>query len=96
MTTLTGILEWPQRAEGRVRQLNGSSLIERDDDPVMPTALAQRYKLRNGLEVTVTLAGRAAGFGAGVGGPGIGPRAPQPAHGPRSGPRPNGGGGGGG
>lgn len=96
MTTLTGILEWPQRAEGRVRQLNGSSLIERDDDPVMPTALAQRYKLRNGLEVTVTLAGRAAGFGAGVGGPGIGPRAPQPTHGPRSGPRPNGGGGGGG
>ena len=55
MTTLTGILEWPQRTEGRVRQLNGSTLIQRDDDPFVPLALGDRYKLRNGLEVTVTV-----------------------------------------
>ncbi len=55
MTTLTGILEWPQRSEGRVRQLNGSTLIQREDDPYMPQALGDRYKLRHGLEVTVTI-----------------------------------------
>jgi transcription termination factor Rho len=55
MTTVTGILEWPQRAEGRVRQLNGSTLVQRDDDPFVPLALGERYKLRNGLEVTVTV-----------------------------------------
>ena len=55
MTTLTGILEWPQRTEGRIRQLNGSTLIQRDDDPFVPLALGDRYKLRNGLEVTVTV-----------------------------------------
>ena len=55
MTTVTGILEWPQRAEGRVRQLNGSTLIQREDDPFVPLALGERYKLRNGLEITVTV-----------------------------------------
>jgi transcription termination factor Rho len=53
MTTLTGILEWPQRAEGRVRQFNGTSLIESADDPFVPLALGEQYKLRHGLEVTV-------------------------------------------
>ena len=44
MTTLTGILEWPQRAEGRIRQLNGSTLIQRDDDKpeVVRARLAQQ------------------------------------------------------
>jgi len=72
MTTVTGILEWPQRAEGRVRQLNGSTLIQRDDDPFVPLALGERYKLRNGLEVTVTVGFR-------------GQRHPQ-GHGPHRGP----------
>jgi transcription termination factor Rho len=52
MTTLTGILEWPERAEGRVRQL-GDTLVEHEDDPFVPVALGQVYPLRNGLEVTV-------------------------------------------
>ncbi len=55
MTTVTGILEWPQRAEGRVRQLNGSTLIARDDDPFVPIALGERFRLRNALEVTVEI-----------------------------------------
>lgn len=58
MRTLTGILEWPQRAEGRVRQLNGTTVIERDDDPFVPLALGEQYKLRDGLEVTVTVGQR--------------------------------------
>ncbi|MCA9293289.1 MAG: transcription termination factor Rho [Phycisphaerales bacterium] len=52
MTTLTGILEWPQRADGRVRQL-GDTLLERADDPFVPQQFAERYPLRNGLEITV-------------------------------------------
>src|SRR6185369_5930347 len=53
MTMLTGILQWPQRAEGRVRQLSGTALVERADDPYVPLALCERFKLRNGLQVTV-------------------------------------------
>ncbi len=52
MVRLTGILEWPQRAEGRVRQL-GDTIIERADDPFVPLALGDAYPLRNGQEITV-------------------------------------------
>jgi len=52
MATLTGILEWPERTEGRVRQL-GDTLIEQADDPFVPMALGERYPLRTGQEVTV-------------------------------------------
>ncbi len=55
MTMLTGILEWPERAEGRVRQLadNADALVERSDDPFVPLALGEDVPLRNGLRVTV-------------------------------------------
>ncbi len=53
MTTLTGILECPQRAEGRVRQFNGTTLIESAEDPFVPTTLTERFNLRSGVEVTV-------------------------------------------
>ncbi|MBC7771743.1 MAG: transcription termination factor Rho [Pyrinomonadaceae bacterium] len=55
MTTLTGILSWPARAEGRVRQLSGTppKIVERDDDPYVPLALCERFKLRDGLKLTV-------------------------------------------
>jgi transcription termination factor Rho len=52
MATLTGILEWPERTEGRVRQL-GDTLLEQADDPFVPIALGERYPLRTGQEVTV-------------------------------------------
>lgn len=58
MTTLTGILEWPERAEGRVRQVVGSTIVERDDDPFVPQALGENLKLRTGLEVTVEVVQR--------------------------------------
>ncbi len=55
MTTLTGILEWPERAEGRVRQLSetADSLLERPDDPYVPLSFGDDLPLRDGLEVTV-------------------------------------------
>ena len=52
MTTLTGILEWPQRAEGRLRQLK-DTLIESPDDPFVPLALGEQYPLRSGQELPV-------------------------------------------
>ncbi|MBL8745263.1 MAG: transcription termination factor Rho [Phycisphaerae bacterium] len=55
MSTHTGILEWPARAEGRVRQM-ADTLVESVDDPFVPLALADRYPLRNGQEVTVEVA----------------------------------------
>jgi transcription termination factor Rho len=96
MTTVTGILEWPQRAEGRVRQLNGSTLIARDDDPFVPIALGERFRLRNALEVTVEIGHRKSrrrrrGRGGGGGGMGAmgglppsAPNAPFPQGGPRN------------
>jgi transcription termination factor Rho len=57
--TLTGILEWPERAEGRVRQLsNDALLVEHADDPFVPVAMGQEYDLRHGLEVTVEVGQR--------------------------------------
>jgi len=52
MTTVTGILEWPQRAEGRVRQF-ADTLLSSEDDPFVPVELGDRYRLRNAVEVTV-------------------------------------------
>ncbi len=52
MSTLTGILVWPERSEGRVRQL-ADTLVEHGDDPFVPLALGERYPLRTGQEVTV-------------------------------------------
>ncbi len=57
MTTLTGILEWPERAEGRVRQF-ANGFVERDSDPFVPLNLAERYPLRNGQEITVEVVER--------------------------------------
>jgi transcription termination factor Rho len=58
MQTLTGILEWPERAEGRIRQLSDTSdsLVETSDDPFVPLALGENLPLRNGLSVTVEVA----------------------------------------
>jgi transcription termination factor Rho len=52
MTTVTGILEWPQRAEGRIRQF-GDGMVAKDDDPFVPMAMGERFALRNAQEVTV-------------------------------------------
>jgi transcription termination factor Rho len=55
MTTLTGILEWPQRAEGRIRQMTDSRLAQGPDDPFVPLSLGEAYPLRHGQEVTVEI-----------------------------------------
>jgi len=57
-TTLTGILEWPDKADGRVRQLADSALIEAADDPFVPVSLGEQFKLRHGLEVKVEVVSR--------------------------------------
>jgi len=54
--TMTGILEWPARAEGRVRTLTETMTVaERPDDPFVPLAFGDHLPLRNGLEVTVEI-----------------------------------------
>ncbi len=57
MTTLTGILEWSARAEGRLRQLE-DTLILTDQDPYVPVKLGDEYPLRNGQELTVEVVSR--------------------------------------
>jgi transcription termination factor Rho len=57
MTTLSGILEWRNGTEGRIRQLE-DSIQEREDDPFVPLALRERYPLRQGQRMTVSVVRR--------------------------------------
>lgn len=52
--TLSGILELPSGSEGRIRQFQ-DGLVEGNDDPFVPTALAERYMLRQGQYLTVNV-----------------------------------------
>ncbi|TDJ57527.1 MAG: transcription termination factor Rho [Planctomycetota bacterium] len=54
MTTLSGILEWRNGAEGRIRQLD-DRLLAQTDDPVVPVELRDRYQLRDGQRLTVSV-----------------------------------------
>ncbi|MFG0285203.1 MAG: transcription termination factor Rho [Phycisphaerales bacterium JB039] len=58
MTTLTGIIQWPQAAEARVRRLEGGRIVHGENDPLIPEDIRQQYPLRPGLEVTVEIAQR--------------------------------------
>ncbi|GJM18562.1 MAG: transcription termination factor Rho [Phycisphaeraceae bacterium] len=52
--TLSGILEWPERAEGRVRQVSDTStVLQSAEDPFVPIRFGDELPLRNGLRVTV-------------------------------------------
>ena len=57
MTTLSGILELPNGAEGRIRQLD-NGLVEGHSDPFVPIELGQRYPLRQGQRLTVNVVER--------------------------------------
>ncbi len=57
--TLTGILEWPERAEGRVRQVTDANrVLENPDDPFVPASFGESLPLRNGLRVEVEVVER--------------------------------------
>ncbi len=56
-TTLSGILEWRNGTEGRIRQL-GDRLLENQDDPYVTVALRDRYELRQGQKITVNVVNR--------------------------------------
>ncbi|MCC5822819.1 MAG: transcription termination factor Rho [Phycisphaerales bacterium] len=52
--TLTGILEWPERAEGRVRQMADTNrVLQAPDDPFVPASFGETLPLRDGLRVEV-------------------------------------------
>ena len=57
MTTLSGILEWRNGTEGRIRQLE-DRILEHADDPFVPIELRERYPLRQGQRVTVSVVNR--------------------------------------
>ena len=54
MNTLSGILEMPNGTEGRIRQL-ADCLLESQDDPFVPVAIAQQHLLRQGQQLTVNV-----------------------------------------
>ena len=53
-TTLSGILQWPKRSEGRVRQVSDSQqIVESPEDPFVPVHFGETLPLRDGLRVEV-------------------------------------------
>ncbi len=54
MSEVNGILELPQGAEGRIRQLD-DRLVEQESDPFVPVDLARRLSLRQGQRLTVSV-----------------------------------------
>ena len=54
MDTVSGILELTAKADGRLRQLDGTYVAE-PSDPVIPIHLIEKHGLRPGLKLTVTL-----------------------------------------
>jgi transcription termination factor Rho len=52
--SVTGILELPPNAEGRIRQLN-DCIIENHNDPWVPLELVERLPLRQGQQLTVSV-----------------------------------------
>jgi transcription termination factor Rho len=58
MRTLTGILDWPQRSDGRVRQFADSTIAQSASDPLLPLAMGERFGLRPGVELTVAVSDR--------------------------------------
>jgi len=57
--TLTGILEWPERAEGRIRQMGDANrMLEAPDDPFVPAIFGEQLPLRSGLHVEVEVVER--------------------------------------
>ncbi|MDF1809502.1 MAG: transcription termination factor Rho [Phycisphaerales bacterium] len=54
-TTLSGILEWPKRSEGRIRQQseNAHKTLQAPDDPFVPVHFGESLPLRDGLRVEV-------------------------------------------
>ena len=61
MNTATGILEMSNKSDGRLRQLDGSYAAE-PSDPVVASHLIEKYDLRPGLRVEVSL-GKTVGGG---------------------------------
>ncbi len=72
MTTTTGIYEQSNRADGRLRTID-NTYIANPDDPVLPQQLIQRFGLRPGVTLEVTL-GKPMGGGQNGNGHGQGGR----------------------
>ena len=57
VTTVSGILEMPNGTEGRIRQFD-NGLVEGNGDPFVPVEIGQRYGLRPGQRLTVSVVER--------------------------------------
>ena len=70
MNTATGILEMSNKSDGRLRQLDGTYAAE-PTDPVVASHLIEKYDLRPGLQIEVSL-GKSVGGGPQNNGKGAG------------------------
>lgn len=69
MTTFSGLVDKPRRGDVRLRPLVGDTVQFREDDPILPRSMVDRFGLLPGMSVEVRLGDRqAVPQGAGQGG----------------------------
>ena len=82
MTTFSGLVDQPRRGDVRLRPLAGDTVQFRDDDPILPRSLVDRFGLKPGTHVEVRLGDRQVSVGQnGQGGRGRNRRGGRPQRG---------------
>jgi transcription termination factor Rho len=72
MTTFSGLVDQPRRGDVRLRPIAGDTVQFREDDPILPRSLVDRFGLKPGMQVEVRLGDRQATVGGGAPGGGRG------------------------
>lgn len=63
MTKFSGLVDQPRRGDVRLRPIAGDTVQFRDDDPILPRSLVDRFALKPGTRVEVRLSDRSASVG---------------------------------
>lgn len=63
MTTFSGLVDKPRRGDVRLRPIAGDTVQFRDDDPILPRSMVDRFGLLPGTMVEVRLSDRTASVG---------------------------------
>lgn len=63
MTTFSGLVDQPRRGDVRLRPLVGDTVQFRDDDPILPRSLVDRFGLKPGMRLEVRLGEKQATVG---------------------------------
>ena len=61
MTTFSGLVDQPRRGDVRLRPIVGDTVQFREDDPILPRSMVDRFALQPGMSIEVEIGSRTAG-----------------------------------